>query len=143
MPKQTLCAAKAYAPKHIRIRIAAGMRHCILLFFAGCLVACNPTKYVPKDEYLLRSVDVKIDNKTIGKEQLNPYIRQKPNKKIIGMNFHLWLYNRSKLEKDNKWNKWLRKNGEEPVKCLKCKPMCRWFTGALDPCAARKMNAAK
>ncbi len=79
------------------------------------LTSCNPTKYVPKEEYLLRSVNVEIDGKNIGKEQLKPYIRQKPNKKIIGMKFHLWLYNRSKLDKDNGWNKWLRKNGEEPV----------------------------
>ncbi len=83
----------------------------LILTFAGC----NPTKYVPKDEYLLRSVEVEVDNKNIRKEELKRYIRQKPNKKIIGMKFHLWLYNRSKLDKDNKWNVWLRKNGEEPV----------------------------
>ena len=83
----------------------------ILIFF----VSCNPTKYVAKGEYLLESVDVKIDNKNIAKEQLKSRIRQKPNKKIVGARFHLWLYNSSKLDKDNGWNRWLRKNGEEPV----------------------------
>jgi outer membrane protein assembly factor BamA len=79
------------------------------------LNACHPTKYVPQNEYLLRAYEVELDNKNVKKEQVTPYIRQKPNKKIIGMRFHLWLYNKSKLEKDNGWNRWLRKNGEEPV----------------------------
>jgi len=83
----------------------------VLLFLASC----NPTKYVPKDEYLLSSYEVKIDNRSISKEQLKSYVRQKPNKKIVGARFHLWLYNSSKLDKTNKWNEWLRKNGEEPV----------------------------
>jgi outer membrane protein assembly factor BamA len=56
-----------------------------------------------------------IDNKNVKKELLTPFVRQKPNKTILGFHFHLWLYNRSKLDKDNKWNNWLRKNGEEPV----------------------------
>ncbi len=87
-----------------------------LLPFILCFVSCSPTKYVPQDEYLLRSNEIKVTGaKNIKKEQLKPYIRQKPNKKIIGMRFHLWLYNRSKLDKNNKWNEWLRKNGEEPV----------------------------
>ncbi|MDR1864464.1 MAG: outer membrane protein assembly factor [Bacteroidales bacterium] len=70
---------------------------------------------MPRDEYLLRSFDINIDNKNVSKEKLTPFVRQKPNKKILGMRFHLWLYNQSKLDKDNKWNNWLRKNGEEPV----------------------------
>ena len=84
----------------------------VLLFF---LVSCNPTKNVPQDEYLLKSYQIEIDNKSISKEQTKSYIRQKPNKKIVGVRFHLWLYNSSKLNKTNGWNKWLRKNGEEPV----------------------------
>ena len=46
---------------------------------------------------------------------MKSYVRQKPNKRIVGARFHLWLYNSSKLDKNNKWNEWLRKNGEEPV----------------------------
>jgi len=33
----------------------------------------------------------------------------------VGARFHLWLHNSSKPDKENKWNGWLRKNGEEPV----------------------------
>ena len=83
----------------------------LIVFFTSC----NPTKYVPQGEYLLDSYEVRIDNKKIDKEQLKGRIRQKPNKRIVGARFHLWLYNSSKLEKTNRWNEWLRKNGEEPV----------------------------
>jgi len=79
------------------------------------LLSCNPTKYVPQNEYLLNSYEIRIDNKDVNKEQLKSYVRQKPNKKIVGAKFHLWLYNSSKLDKTNGWNRWLRKNGEEPV----------------------------
>ena len=81
-----------------------------LIFFASC----NPTKRISQGEYLLNSYQVEIDNKNIGKDQLKSYVHQKPNKRIVGARFHLWLYNSSKIDKDNKWNVWLRKNGEEP-----------------------------
>ncbi|MDR3093240.1 MAG: BamA/TamA family outer membrane protein [Bacteroidales bacterium] len=63
----------------------------------------------------MQSYELSIDNKNVKKERLTPFVRQKPNKTILGFRFHLWLYNKSKLDKDNKWNKWLRRNGEEPV----------------------------
>ena len=87
----------------------------IFLFAFLVLASCNPTKRVPHGEYLLETVDVKIDNKSISKDQLRTRILQKTNKKIVGARFHLWLHNSSKPDKDNKWNEWLRKNGEEPV----------------------------
>jgi len=86
-----------------------------LLFILLSCASCNPTRYVPQGDYLLESVGLKIDNRSISREQVKSYIRQKPNKRIVGARFHLWLYNSSKLEKTNKWNEWLRKNGEEPV----------------------------
>ena len=87
----------------------------IFFFLTVFFVACNPTKHVSQGEYLLKSVTVKIDNKNISREQVKSNIQQKPNKKIVGARFHLWLYNSAKPEKENKWNEWLRKNGEEPV----------------------------
>jgi len=87
----------------------------IVLFTFIFFASCNPTKHILQGEYLLESVEVKIDNKSIGRDQLKSYIQQKPNKKIVGARFHLWLHNSSKPGKENKWNEWLRKNGEEPV----------------------------
>ncbi len=90
----------------------------ILLIFLSILIAqsCRPTKYVPEDEYLLQKSKIRIDKKKeIPKKDLKSYIRQKPNKRILGVRFHLGLYNLSNLEKEKGMSKWLRKIGEPPV----------------------------
>jgi len=87
------------------------------LFFFSLLVvaACNPTKYVPQGDTLYDRTYIKVDGGDIGKGDLAPYIRQKPNKRIFGARFHLGLYNWSNLDKDNWFHRWLRNIGEEPV----------------------------
>ncbi len=77
--------------------------------------ACNPTKYVPAEETLLDHSEVSIDNNRIKKSELNPYIKQTPNKRIFGARFYLGLYNLSNIEKEKLLHVWLRKIGEEPV----------------------------
>jgi outer membrane protein assembly factor BamA len=79
------------------------------------LFSCNPTKYVPEGESLLEDNHIKINNEGIKPSDLQPYLKQKPNKKIFGARFHLGLYNLSKIEKEKGINKWLRDIGEEPV----------------------------
>jgi outer membrane protein assembly factor BamA len=77
--------------------------------------SCNPTKYVPKDESLLIENHVIISNDSVKKSEILPYIKQKPNKKIFGVRFHLGLYDLSNIKKDRWPHNWLRKIGEEPV----------------------------
>jgi outer membrane protein assembly factor BamA len=77
--------------------------------------SCNPTKYVPKDESLLIENHVIINNDSVKKSEILPYIKQKPNKKIFGVRFHLGLYDLSNIKKDRWPHNWLRKIGEEPV----------------------------
>jgi len=77
--------------------------------------SCNPTKYVPEGETLLDQNYIKINHEGVKKEEIEPYVKQKPNKRIFGARFHLGLYNISKLNKNNWLNNWLRKIGEEPV----------------------------
>ena len=79
------------------------------------LFSCNPTKYVSKDESLLEKNKLKISREKIKTSQVEPYIRQKPNKRIFGTRFHLGLYNLSNINKEKGINKWLRDIGEEPV----------------------------
>lgn len=86
-----------------------------LCVLASIALSCNPTKYVPEDESLLNENHVILENDRIQKSKLIPYIKQQPNKKIFGTRFHLGLYNLSKLDKNNWFNKWLRNIGEEPV----------------------------
>lgn len=84
----------------------------LLLIF---VIACNPAKYIPSGETLLDRNYVKINNESIKKSEIYPYIRQKPNKRIFGARFHLGLYNLSNIKKERWPHNWLRNIGEEPV----------------------------
>lgn len=81
---------------------------CIILFYS-----CNPTKTLKENEQFLQSNVVKIDNSRIDKEEITNIIKQKPNKKILGVfRFHLGVYNFFSNKKASK----IRENvGEAPV----------------------------
>lgn len=85
------------------------------VLFVIFLYSCNPTKYVPEGETLLDKYNIKVNNGGIKPNALEPYIKQRPNKKIFGSRFHLGLYNLSDIEKEKGIHKWLREIGEEPV----------------------------
>lgn len=84
------------------------------LVIASLLYSCSSTKHVPEDRYLLSRSKIETDNKVIDKQELETYIRPKPNKRILGVKFYLGLYNLSG-DKDNRFNGWLQKIGEAPV----------------------------
>ena len=80
------------------------------------LSSCVSTKYVSDGDYLLDDYSIKYESKKLKKEDLKNYIRQKPNKTILGMKFHLGLYNLSPKEKESGFiTDWLRTIGEAPV----------------------------
>ena len=88
----------------------------LLIALPFLFFGCNPTKYVPKDKYLLNSNKININNNDINKKELKSYVRQKGNRKILGfLRFHLWLYNLSNINKNKGINKYLQNVGEEPV----------------------------
>jgi outer membrane protein assembly factor BamA len=92
------------------------LRYFLLLIFIVLVASsCNPTKYVPQDESLLDENHIIINNEGIKKSDLEPYIKQKPNKRIFGTKFHLGLYNLSNINKQKWPHSWLREIGEEPV----------------------------
>ncbi|MFZ4523132.1 MAG: BamA/TamA family outer membrane protein [Bacteroidales bacterium] len=84
-----------------------------LLFFTGC----NVTKNLESGEYLLIKNKVKISDRKILSEELEPYIQQKPNTKLFGLfRSNIALYNIGSKGEDSKFKKWLRtKVGSEPV----------------------------
>ena len=86
----------------------------ILIFFIT-LFSCSPIKYVAEDDFLLDRYRIKIDEGRIKKEELRNYVRQKPNKRILGFRFHLGMYNLSRKNKEKGLSNWLRTIGEEPV----------------------------
>lgn len=77
--------------------------------------SCASFKYVPEGEAVLKSVEINQDKRIFSKNDLYTYVRQKPNKKILGLRFHMFLYNLSKPSKDNRINNYFRKIGEAPV----------------------------
>lgn len=85
----------------------------IVLFSASC----NPARHIPENKYLLNKTKIKADDKNINTSELEPYLKQKPNRKMLMFfRFHLAMYNLSKRGKERKWKKWIRKTiGEEPV----------------------------
>lgn len=84
----------------------------VILFGASC----KTTKYVPDDAYLLNKIKIKSDVKNIGKDELSPYLRQRPNTSILGVyKMGLHVYNLSGLD-TSKWiNRMWRNIGDEPV----------------------------
>ena len=70
------------------------------LFFS----ACSAVKRVPEGEYLLVKNKFQItgDEKGLDKTELKEIVKQQPNKRILGIRFHLTMYNwpnPDKLEK--------------------------------------------
>jgi hypothetical protein len=92
------------------------LRTCLSFIYILLVISsCNPTKYVPEGETLLDKNTIVINNDDIKKGNLEPYIRQKPNKRIFGTRFYLGLYNLSNINKEKWPHTWLRNIGEEPV----------------------------
>ena len=86
----------------------------LFLIVSVLFFSCRATKYVPEEEYLLHNYKIETDVGDFEKKELNEYIKQKPNKKIIFWRFYLSLYNLSKPGKENGFNNWLRRIGEPP-----------------------------
>ena len=91
-------------------QVLTGFAALVLLMVSSC----RPTKYLAEDEYLLDRYRVQIDEGHVDEKEMETYVKPKPNKQILGMKFYLGLYNLSG-EKDNGFNRWLRKIGEAPV----------------------------
>ena len=94
----------------------------ILLAVLSGLVcsACSVTRQIPEVQYLLRKVKIE-DDRTVPRRdrilasELEKYVRQTPNKRFLGTNFYVWLYEQANPAKENRWNEWKRKIGEAPV----------------------------
>ncbi|MFL5752479.1 MAG: BamA/TamA family outer membrane protein [Bacteroidia bacterium] len=64
------------------------------------LLACNPTKKLKKEEYLLEKNTILDKHTGLDNTEIESFIRQKPNRKIAKViQFHLWLYNQVDQEK--------------------------------------------
>jgi hypothetical protein len=84
----------------------------ILVSLSGCSVLRN----TPEGSYLLDKNIIKLDRSKY-KEDVGAIIKQKPNRKILGLfRFHLGVYYLADRGKQNKFKNWFKTTiGEKPV----------------------------
>ncbi|MEI7898453.1 MAG: BamA/TamA family outer membrane protein, partial [bacterium] len=81
------------------------------------MTGCNVTKHFERGEYLLIKNKIRISDRRILNEELEPYLQQKPNKKLFGLfRTNIAFYNMGNKGKETKFKKWVKtKLGAEPV----------------------------
>lgn len=87
----------------------------LAIVMLSILSGCGITRHVPDERYLLDKVVVQTDGKGVKPDELMDYVKQKPNKRILGFRFHLRLYSMSSPYKYKGINRWLKLIGEAPV----------------------------
>ncbi len=89
----------------------------ILALLSSLLFSCSPARRVPEGRYLLNSNDIEIEDAQIKPSELKSYIKQRPNRKILGLfRFHLQVYNIADGAASNKLTRWMKNTiGEPPV----------------------------
>lgn len=88
------------------------------LFFLGTILfacSCSSTRRIADGEYLLSKTKIEIDSKEIDQNEIKKYAKQSPNKTILGLKFHLFLYNLASPKREKFPSSWFRRIGEEPV----------------------------
>ncbi len=85
----------------------------LVLAFSGC----NPTRNIPEGQHLLNRNRVDIEDAEVKTRELRHYIRQKPNRRILGLyRFHLNVYQLADRGRENRFKRWMKNTiGEPPV----------------------------
>ena len=95
------------------------LRYLVIVGLAIFAISCSVTSSLSDNEYLLSKVDVKADKSVPRSERISfekeRYIRQLPNKRILGFYFHVWVYQNANYTKSERINRFMRKIGEPPV----------------------------
>lgn len=94
-----------------------------LLLVTILFYGCSSTRYIPKDKYLLRQNAVLIKNdkdinksEVITEDNVSQFIKQRPNKRVLGVGLSLGFYNMTDTAKHNWWHRlWSEKVGSPPV----------------------------
>ena len=91
----------------------------LIILTAFIFSACSRYSSLLHDhEYLLDKNVIKSDNKHVGYEDLKPFLKQKPNRKMFGLfRFYVGVYSMAdKWKKNRKFKLWLKNTvGEAPV----------------------------
>ena len=77
-----------------------GLNLLCILFFIILLSSCGINKHLKENEFLLQKSTIKQNGTSIDNSELEAFIRQKPNRKILKLvRFNLWLYNQVDQQK--------------------------------------------
>ena len=74
------------------------------------LVSCNSTKHVAEKEFMLNKNIIFIDSVKTGGADLQKYILQKPNSRLLGVPIGLYLHNLGNHNKPKTSKEWAKKN---------------------------------
>lgn len=100
------------------MRIFAGsitIRIIVAAFLGSVLMACNATRMIPEERDLLKGYTIQCDNKTIDIEELDSYVKQRPNKTLFGIRLYTFIYNYSVRKETNFRERIGQRMGEKPV----------------------------
>ena len=100
----------------------------IILFVSGA--GCSGTRYLAPGDKLYTGAEIRLESaeelttreKRYVKSKAEDAIRPLPNKKFLGMRPKLWFYMKAGESPRGKFNKWLKRKGEEPVLISDVKP---------------------
>lgn len=95
----------------------------LIILVAFFTSACSTTKYLQPGQKLYDGGEVKITDKSADKgdasaltDELKTLLRPKPNAKILGLRFKLWVYNKTRTNKRRGLRHYLNTHiGEPPV----------------------------
>ena len=87
---------------HLHIAVIA-----LFIGLFALLTACDATKRVPKNEYLLRENRTYLNGTRTEDAKVNNFILQKPNSYILGMPVSLYIYNLGNPKAEQEYWQWL------------------------------------
>jgi outer membrane protein assembly factor BamA len=71
-------------------------------------MSCNAVKRVKDDEFLLSKNTINVNDKKSKNLELYTYLKQKPNQKVFGLPFSLYLYNWSNPNYEKTFEEWIK-----------------------------------
>lgn len=88
----------------------------VLLISVAILNSCSPIRKYPADKFLLKKNVIRINKSNLEKDDIYSLIRQKPNKKNLGLYLNIRFWNYSKKGKENGFKRWIQRTiSAEPV----------------------------
>ena len=80
----------------------------LIILSESIFLSCNSTHTLTEGEYLVCKNKIETDNIKVNTDEINNYIKQKPNRKFLFLfHFHLGVYNITHSKNEHKFLKWI------------------------------------